>query len=150
MKIMYFDQKRQPEIEKDLGVEYRPLDILLAESDYVSLHVNLTDKTHHLIGQREFKLMKSSAILINTARGPIVDPDALFDALKSGQIAYAALDVTDPEPLAADHKLLGLPNFIVSPHIASATVTSRTKMAMMAVQNLIAGVQGKKLPFQVN
>jgi phosphoglycerate dehydrogenase-like enzyme len=88
--------------------------------------------------------------LINTARGPIVDPDALYKALKSNQISAAALDVTDPEPLPADHKLLSLPNLIVAPHIASATVTSRTKMAMIAADNLIAGVQGKQLPFQVN
>jgi glyoxylate reductase len=94
--------------------------------------------------------MKPTATMINTARGPIVDPEALYEALKTGQIAFAALDVTDPEPLPAGHKLLTLPNLIVAPHIASATVTSRTKMAMMAVDNLIAGVQGDPLPFQVN
>jgi glyoxylate reductase len=93
--------------------------------------------------------MKPTAILINTARGPIVNLDALYEALKMGQIAYAALDVTDPEPLPANHKLLSLPNVIIAPHIASATVTSRTKMALMAVQNLVAGVQGTKLPFEV-
>jgi glyoxylate reductase len=150
MRVLYCDQQPLPEVEKSLGVEYCPLDELLAASDFVSLHVNLTPATRNLLSAREFELMKSTAILINTARGPIVDPDALYKALKTGKIAYAALDVTDPEPLPADHRLLTLPNLIVAPHIASATVTSRTKMAMMAVENLIAGVQGKPLPFQVN
>ena len=150
MRVLYYDQQRLPEVEEILGIRYRPLGDLLAESDFVSLHVNLTDETRYLIGRHEFKLMKSTATLINTARGPIVDPDALYEALRSGQIAYAALDVTDPEPLPANHKLLSLSNLVVTPHIASATVTSRTKMAMMAVQNLIAGLQGIKLPFQVN
>ncbi len=149
MRILYYDQHRLPEIEQSLRVEYRSLDDLLAESDFVSLHVNLTPETRNLLGDREFGMMKPTATLINTARGPIVDPEALYEALKSGQIARAALDVTEPEPLPADHKLLSLPNLIVAPHIASATVTSRTKMAEMAVQNLIAGVQGEKLPFQV-
>ena len=94
--------------------------------------------------------MKDSAILINTARGPIVETEALYQALKEGQIAAAALDVTDPEPLPPDHKLLTLPNLIVVPHIASATVSSRTNMARVAVRNLIAGVRGEPLPFPVN
>jgi glyoxylate reductase len=150
MRVLYYDQQRLPEVEQSLGVEYCPLEDLLAESDFVSLHVNLTPDTHYLVSGRELELMKPTATLINTARGPIVDPEALYKALKSNQIAYAALDVTDPEPLPADHKLLTLPNLIVAPHIASATVTSRTRMAVMAVENLIAGVQGKPLPFQVN
>lgn len=149
MRVLYYDLLRQQEAEKVLGVEYIPLDALLAEADFVSLHVNLTSETRNLFGSREFELMKPTAILVNTARGPIVDPDALYMALKAGQIAYAALDVTEPEPLPSDHRLLSLPNLIVAPHIASATVTSRTKMAMMAVENLIAGVQGKELPFSV-
>jgi glyoxylate reductase len=150
MRVLYNDQHRIPEVEKSLGVEHRSLDELLAESDFVSLHVNLTSETRRLLARREFELMKPTATLINTARGPIVDSEALYEALETGQIACAALDVTDPEPLPADHKLLALPNLIVAPHIASATVTSRTKMAMMAVENLIAGVQGRPLPFQVN
>ena len=94
--------------------------------------------------------MKPTAILVNTARGPIVDPDALYDALKEGQIAYAALDVTDPEPLPADHRLLELPNLIVAPHIASATVPSRNLMSMRAVNNLMAGLRGDTLPYCAN
>jgi len=149
MRVLYYDLLRQLEPEKTLGVEYLPLDELLAEADFVSLHVNLTPETRNLFGSREFELMKPSAILINTARGQIVNPDALYEALKTEQIAYAALDVTEPEPLPSDHQLLSVPNLIVAPHIASATVTSRTKMAMMAVENLIAGLQGKELPFSV-
>jgi glyoxylate reductase len=150
MRPLYYDTKRQPEVEAEFGVEYRPFKQLLRESDYVTLHVNLTDETHGLIDAQAFSQMKPTAILINTSRGPVVDSQALYDALKSGQITAAALDVTDPEPLPATHKLLQLPNLIVVPHIASATVTSRNRMAMMAVENLIAGVQGEPLPFQVN
>jgi glyoxylate reductase len=150
MKVQYHDTVRQPEAEDELGLAYRKLDDLLREADYVSLHVSLTEETHGLIDARAFALMKPTAILINTSRGPVVDAEALYAALKTGQIAYAALDVTDPEPLPADHKLLDLPNLIVAPHIASATVTSRTRMAMMAVENLVAGLRGERLPHCVN
>ncbi len=150
MKVLYHDIMRQPQTEAELGVVYRPLDDLLRESDFVSLHTGLTDETHGLIGARAFSLMKPTAILINTSRGPVVDAEALYQALKEGQIAYAALDVTDPEPLPADHKLLTLPNLIVAPHIASATNTSRTRMAMMAVENLLAGLSGERLPHCAN
>jgi len=149
MQVWYYDQQRQPEVEESLGIKYRQFDELLAEADFVTLHVNLTPETLGLIGKRELELMRPKAILINTARGSIVDSEALYQALKSKQIACAALDVTDPEPLPANHKLLSLPNLIIAPHIASATVTSRTNMALMAVQNLVAGVQGTKLPFEV-
>jgi glyoxylate reductase len=150
MKVLYHDATRQPEAEAELGHEYRSLDDLLRESDFVSLHTTLTDETQGLIGARAFTLMKPTAILINTSRGPVVDAEALYQALQEGQIAYAALDVTDPEPLPADHKLLTLPNLIVAPHIASATVRSRTRMAMMAVDNLLAGLGGERLPHCVN
>lgn len=150
MKVLYHDAARQPEAEAELGLEYRSLDDLLRESDFVSLHTTLTDETQGLIGARAFALMKPTAILINTSRGPVVDPEALYQALQEGQIAYAALDVTDPEPLPADHKLLTLPNLIVAPHIASATVRSRTRMAIMAVDNLLAGLGGERLPHCVN
>jgi len=150
MKILYHSASRQRDVEQALGVEYREFDDLLQEADFVSLHVNLTAETHGLINARALELMKPSAILINTARGSIVDSDALYWALKNGQIAAAALDVTDPEPLPADDKLLDLPNIIVAPHIASATTTSRTLMAQMAVRNCTAGVQGMPLPFPVN
>lgn len=150
MEILYYDRERNLDIEKEFGVAYRPLDELLGVADFVSLHVDLNDTTQGLIGTREFNLMKSTSVLINTARGPIVDQEALYEALKDGQIGYAALDVTDPEPLPAKDKLLSLPNIIIAPHIASATVTSRTRMCMMAVQNLVAGIKGEPLPFPVN
>jgi glyoxylate reductase len=150
MKILYYDQERKPAAEKELGAAYCPLEELLRQSDFVSLHVNLNDETRGLIGADEFELMKSSAILINTARGPIVDQEALYQALHQNKIAYAALDVTDPEPLDSTDKLLSLPNIIIVPHIASATVSSRTQMCLMAIQNLVAGLKGKPLPFPVN
>ncbi|MFO7683250.1 MAG: D-glycerate dehydrogenase [Chloroflexota bacterium] len=150
MRILYHNRRRLPEMEAALGVEYVDFEALLRESDFISLHVNLTDETRGLVGAEALAKMKKTAVLINTARGPVVDTDALYDALKDGRIAYAALDVTDPEPLPADHKLLTLPNLIVAPHIASATITSRTKMSLMAVDNLLAGVNGEALPFPVN
>jgi glyoxylate reductase len=149
MNVLYHNRSRLPEVEAQLGVEYRDFEDLLRESDFVSLHVNLTEETQGLINGRALGLMKPTGILINTARGPVVDSDALYEALKEGLIAYAGLDVTDPEPLPADHKLLTLPNCLVVPHIASATVTSRTLMAQMAVRNCIAGVRGEPLPFEV-
>jgi glyoxylate reductase len=150
MQILYHSPTRLPEVEETLGVEYREFADLLQEADFVSLHVNLTPETRGLIDAPALRLMKESAVLINTARGPVVDPDALYWALKNGQIAAAALDVTDPEPLPPDDKLLELPNLVVAPHIASATTSSRTLMAQMAVRNCLAGVQGQPLPFPVN
>jgi len=150
MQILYHNPTRLPEVEEALGVEYREFADLLQEADFVSLHVNLTPETRGLIDASALQLMKESAVLINTARGPVVDPAALYWALKNGLIAAAALDVTDPEPLPPDDKLLALPNLIVAPHIASATTSSRTLMAQMAVRNCLAGVQGKPLPFPVN
>lgn len=150
MKILYYDVNRIPEAEAAYGAQYCALDDLLKASDFVSLHINLTPETRGMINERAFGLMKPTAVLINTARGPIVDSDALFQALKSGTIAAAALDVTDPEPLPSTHRLISLPNLIVAPHIASATTTSRNKMARMAVENLLAGLQAQSLPFPVN
>lgn len=150
MKILYYDRERDLNAEREYGAEFRNLNELLIEADYVSLHVSLNENTRGMIGAQELKLMKSSAVLINTARGPIVDKEALYNALKEGQIAYAALDVTVPEPIPADDKLLSLPNVIVVPHIASATITSRTKMCLMAVENLVAGVNGEPLPYPVS
>ncbi|RME86020.1 MAG: D-glycerate dehydrogenase [Caldilineae bacterium] len=150
MRVIYYDAFRQHEAEKTLGVEYMEMEDVLREADFLTVHVNLTDQTRGMINAHTLGLMKPTAILINTSRGPVVDTEALYDALKSGQIAYAALDVTDPEPLPADHKLLSLPNCIVTPHIASATLTTRTEMAMIAVRNLLAGLRGEPLPAQAN
>jgi glyoxylate reductase len=150
MKILYTDVIRNKQAESELGVEFTDLDRLLAESDFITVHTNLTPETHHLIGQKQFEKMKRTAILVNTSRGPIVDNMALYDALRSGKIAYAALDVTEPEPMPADHPLLTLDNVVVVPHIASASVATRTKMALMAADNLIAGLKGEMPPNPVN
>jgi glyoxylate reductase len=150
MRILAYDPYRGDEAASALGVKFEELEELLRESDFVTLHVALTDETRNLIGARELQLMKSTAILINAARGPVVDTDALVDALKSGEIAGAALDVTEPEPLPGDHPLTSLPNAIVVPHIASATVATRNEMARMAAENLLAGVRGDRPPNLVN
>jgi glyoxylate reductase len=150
MRILAYDTYRDEDSAKELGVEFMELQELLKESDFVTLHVALTDETRNLIGARELHLMKSTAILINAARGPVVDTDALVDALKHGAIAGAALDVTEPEPLPADHPLVSLPNAIIVPHIASATVATRNEMARMAAENLLAGIRGNRPPNLVN
>ena len=126
-----------------------PLDELLARSDFLSLHCPLTPATYHLIDAHALARMRPTAILINTARGPIVDPQALREALIAGQIAGAALDVTDPEPLPPSDPLLGTPNLIVVPHIGSATRVARERMADLAVENLLAGLEGRSMPHQV-
>jgi glyoxylate reductase len=131
---------------RDGGTE---LDQLLADSDFVSLHVPLTPQTHHLIDERALSLMRPTAILVNTARGPIVDQVALRAALIQGTIAGAALDVTDPEPLPKDDPLLSAPNLIVAPHIGSATRATRSRMADLAVDNLLAALDGRPMPHQV-
>lgn len=147
MRVIYYDHS---EVAQDIGAESRPLDELYAESDFISLHIPLTPDTHHMIDARAFKLMKSTCILINTARGPVVDPQALYEALTSGTISYAALDVTEPEPLPSDSPLLTLENCLIAPHIASSSVHTRTRMAVMAVENLLAGLEGHPLPYCVN
>lgn len=151
MRILYHDVARaQNAVETALGATFVPLDQLLRESDFVTLHVNLTPETRHLIDAAALASMKPTAILVNTARGPVVDSSALVHALREGEIAGAALDVTDPEPLPASHPLVGLPNCLVVPHIASATRATRGKMAEMAAANLLAGVRGERLPTPVN
>ncbi len=150
MRILYFDRQRKPELEQALGIEYVSFDGLLREADFVSIHTTYSDSTHHLFGNDEFERMKPKAILINTARGPIVDREALYRALTTGRIAGAALDVTDPEPIDHTDPLLDLDNLIITPHIASASRSSRGRMAQMAAQNLLAGLRGERLPNCVN
>lgn len=127
-----------------------PFAELLQQSDFVSLHTPLKAETHHLIDADALQMMKPTAILVNTARGPVVDPVALYEALSSGQIAAAALDVTEPEPPAADDPLLRLENCLVIPHLGSASVATRAKMAAMAAENALAGLRGERLPHCVN
>jgi glyoxylate reductase len=150
MKIMYYDVVRQNKAEEELGIQYAGLDKVLSESDFITTHTNLTKETHHLIGAKQFEMMKRTCILVNTSRGPIVDNMALYEALRDKKIAYAALDVTEPEPMPADHPLLKLDNVIVVPHIASASVATRTKMGLMTADNLIAGLKGEMPPNPVN
>jgi len=150
MRILYHDVAHKPDLEAALGLEYVKLDDLLARADFVSLHCPLIPETRHLIGEQALRRMKPTAILVNAARGPVVNTDALVRALREGWIARAALDVTDPEPLPADHPLVSLPNCIVVPHLGSATVTARNQMATIAAENLLAGLRGERLPHCVN
>jgi glyoxylate reductase len=150
MTILYNSRSRHPEVEGDLGATYASLDELLHASDFVMLHVALTPETRGLIGAREFGLMKPGAILVNAARGSVIDTAALVAALRDGAISGAALDVTDPEPIPADHPLLGLPNAIVVPHTASSTIATRDKMAEFAARNLLAVLNGERPPSIVN
>lgn len=152
MKVLYHDVvRRKPEEEAALGLEYVPnLEELLSRADFVTVHVPLTPDTRHMISTREFAAMKPTAVLVNSARGPVVDPKALYEALKSGQIFAAGLDVTDPEPIPMDDPLLTLDNIVIAPHIASGSVATRTKMANMAAANLLAGLKGELPPNCVN
>jgi glyoxylate reductase len=151
MRVLYTNasQTEDPEAA-GLKAEYAGLERLLRESDFVSIHTPLTEQTFHLIDAAALAAMKPEAILINTARGPVVDHDALYQALSEGEIAYAALDVTEPEPIPAGSPLLTLDNIIIVPHIGSASRAARDKMAEMAADNLIAGLQGQPLPHCVN
>ncbi len=150
MRVLYNNRRRVPEAENFIGATFVDLDTLLAESDFVSVHTNLNEESRHMFNAAAFAKMKRGATFINTARGPIVDQMALYNALKSGQIRAAALDVTDPEPLPMENPLHTLENCLIVPHIASATFATRGKMAEMAARNLIAGVNGERLPTCVN
>ena len=150
MKVIYYDVYRNEKAEKELGVEYVDLETLLKTSDFVSLHVPLLKETYHMIGEKELKLMKPTAYLINTARGAVVDTDALVKAWKEGWIAGAALDVFEQEPLPPDHPLTKLDNVILAPHIASATIEARQRMAELAANNLVAVLKGEMPPALVN
>jgi glyoxylate reductase len=150
MNVLYHDVYKNENAEKELGAKQVDLDTLLRESDFVSLHTDLNEKTRGLIGAESLAKMKKSAVLINTARGPLVDTKALTAALKAGTIFAAGLDVTDPEPIAATDALLKLPNVVVAPHIASATVRTRDQMAEICAKNLLAGLRGEPLAAWVN
>jgi glyoxylate reductase len=149
MRVIYYDPS-ETKSEADVKARRVDFETLLKESDFISLHTPLTLDTRHLINSEAFSKMKSSAVLINTARGPVVDPDALYEALKEKRIFGAGLDVTEPEPLPMESPLLTLENIVIVPHIASASKTTRDKMSLMAAQNLIAGLKGEWLPNCVN
>lgn len=149
MKILYHNRNRAPEWEEKLGVEYASFEALLSQSDFVVVMTPMTTETQHLIDRKALSLMKSTAILINSARGPIVDSRALYEALRDGIIAGAGLDVFDPEPIPADDPLLSLDNIVMTPHLGSASVKTRTRMGTMAAENLLAGLKGQPLPYAV-
>jgi D-3-phosphoglycerate dehydrogenase len=150
MRVLYHDAVRAPaEVEQELGAERVELDTLLAESDFVSLHVPLTASTRHLIGAGELRRMKPSAILVNTSRGPVVDEAALAEALHEGVIAGAGLDVFEREP-EVHPGLLNLPQAVLAPHIGSATIETRRKMCLMAAENILAALEHRRPPNLVN
>lgn len=149
MRILYHGRTRQPAAEQTLLAEYRTLPELLAESDFVTLNCPLTADTRQLIGAAELAQMKRSAILVNMARGGVIDHQALYTALSEGIIAGAALDVTEPEPLPRNHPLLTLKNLVIAPHLGSASDKTRRRMQEMTVENLRAGIAGERLPHAV-
>ncbi|MBM3944233.1 MAG: D-glycerate dehydrogenase [SAR202 cluster bacterium] len=150
MKILYYDVNRRTDLEAKLPMTYVDMDTLLKEADFVTLHTNLTKETHHLMGDAQFKKMKPTALVVNAARGPVIDHKALYRALKNKTIGGAALDVTEPEPIPSDDPLLKLDNCLIVPHIASASVATRKEMSRLAAQNLINGLEGKELVTCVN
>jgi glyoxylate reductase len=150
MKVLYFDAVRNERAEKELGARFVSKAELLAQSDFISLHVPLLPETRHFIDATALAAMKPTAVLVNTSRGPVVDTMALYEALKARRIFAAGLDVTDPEPLPADHPLYALDNALIVPHIASASVETRNRMAELAAENLLAGLAGKQPPNCLN
>ena len=142
MNVLYVDEKKNETLEKEVNAKKVTFDELLKKSDFISLHVPLIPSTHHLIGEKELKMMKKNAVLINTSRGPVVDEQALVFALKEKQIFGAGLDVYEHEPEMTE-ELKKLDNVVLQPHSASATIESRTKMAIMAAENMVAGLKGE-------
>ena len=150
MKVVYNDIYRREDLEEELGITYKSREEVLRESDFISLHVPLTPVTHHMIGVDELAAMKETAILINTSRGPVVDERALYEALRDRVIAGAGLDVFEAEPVDPDSLLLSLDNIVLTPHLASGSIETRTKMAVTAATNLVSVLQGKEPPNLVN
>ena len=150
IRLLYHDRVRDAQAEAELGATFVDFEALLRQSDFLTIHASLNPETRHVFDAGALSKMKSSAVLVNAARGPLVEPQALHDALKTGRLFAAALDVTDPEPLPAGHPLLSLPNCLVVPHIGSASSGTRAKMAAMAAENLLAGLRAERLPNCVN
>lgn len=149
MEVQYYNRSRRESVEKELGVTYAPFDELLATSDFIVLMTPLTEETRGMIGREQFKKMKSSAIFVNASRGQTVDEEALTEALQTGEIRAAGLDVFHEEPVPADHPLLKLGNVVTVPHIGSAVAKTRSDMAVLSVQNLVAALSGEKPLYQV-
>jgi len=150
MNVLYHDVHRSEKADNELGARQVDLDTLLAQSDFVSVHTDLNDSTRGMFNAAAFRKMKPTAVFVNTARGPVMNQGDLADALRNGVIFSAGLDVTDPEPPSMDDSLLTLPNVVIAPHIASATVATRNGMADIAADNLILGLEGKPLRCWVN
>jgi glyoxylate reductase len=143
MKVLYYDPDRLAAQEHGAAAEYRDLDELLGASDFVSIHAPYSKQTHHMIGERELRLMRPTAILINTSRGSVIDESALLKALKAGGLAGAGLDVYEREPLDVASPLLQMKNVTLTPHIGSATRTTRMKMAEITARNVLAALRGE-------
>jgi glyoxylate reductase len=150
MKVLYTARGPKPDADRELAARRVELDELLRDSDYVSVHADLNPTTTGLFGADAFGKMKRTAVFVNTSRGPLVDQPALAAALRAGTIFAAGLDVTDPEPLPPEHELYALPNCVIAPHVASATVGTRDAMANRCADNLLAGLRGDPLPYPVN
>ena len=150
MQVLYSDVVRHEDAEADHGVRYVDMDTLFRESDFISLHTVLDDSTYHLIDDTALAKMKPTAVIVNAARGPVIDPGALYRALRDGTIGAAGLDVTDPEPISPDDPLLTLENCVIVPHIASASVKTRAEMSRISAQNLVNGLKGERLLTCVN
>jgi glyoxylate reductase len=150
MRLLYHSRRRKPELEAALGLSYRPFPDLLAESDFVSIHCALTPETRQILNAGAFRQMKPTAIVVNSGRGGLVDQAALLEAVRTGQIAGAGLDVTEPEPPAPNDPILHEPRIVVTPHIGSASVRARTGMTRVCVENLLAALRGEAPPNWVN
>jgi len=150
MRVLYTDTVPRLEEAREVGATYRELLDLLREADFVTVHVPLTAQTHHLFGDAEFRAMKATAVFANTSRGPVVDQQALCRALRDGEVFAAALDVFESEPLPLDDPLLTLDNVVLLPHIGSASVATRDRMARLAAENAVAGATGRRPPSLVN
>jgi glyoxylate reductase len=150
MRVIYYSLSRKERAEKKYGAEFVEFNELLAISDFISIHVPLTEKTKHMFSTREFKEMKNTAILANTARGPVVDEAALVEAIKAGQIRGAALDVFEEEPSVHPELIKMKENVVLAPHIGSASIETRLRMAKMAAMNMAEGLKGNRPPNLVN
>lgn len=149
MEVLYYSRSRKPEAEAEIGASYVSLEELYEKSDFISLHSNLNSSTKGLINKEAFDRMKSNCIIINTARGAVINTDDLIDALENRKIEGAGLDVTDPEPINMDSRLLEFSNCLIVPHIGSASHKTRNKMSFMVAENIIAGIKGLRLPYEV-
>ena len=149
MDVIYYSRTRKKELEGELGIKYRKFNEVVAESDFISLHVPLTSETEDLLGEEEFKQMKDTAYLINTSRGAVIDEKALLQALRDDELAGAGLDVYEDEPKLTPG-LVKEEKVVLSPHIGSASVETRTEMAVMAAKDLLAGLKGKEMPNILN